>query len=166
MRAARWIAALTCLWPLAAAAQEPPAARVLVELASVWQGGGETNGMPATLRLHWEPVLDGAWTRLALSNRMQAPDGKEWHFQAQAFYRVGPDGAISGNWFDSRGRSLPLAGSAEAGIMTIRWGTSESAEQGRSTYRLATDALEITDEVLTKEGAWRVFGRSRLARMP
>ena len=148
-----------------AAAAETPAAEVLDRLVGTWQGNGETQGMAAVLRLQWERVLDGAYTRLTLSNRMNASDGKVWHFQAQAFYRVGPDGAISGNWFDSRGTSLPLAGNAEPALMTIRWGTEESVEQGRSSYRLTDDALEVTDEVLTQEGEWKVFGRSRLTRV-
>ena len=148
-----------------ATAAETPASEVLVRLTGTWQGTGETQGMPADLRLQWERVLDGAYTRLTLSNRMKAADGKEWHFQAQAFYRAGPDGAISGHWFDSRGTSLPLAGNAEPALMTIRWGTADSVEQGRSSYRLTDDALEITDELLTKEGEWTVFGRSHLARV-
>lgn len=46
---------------------------------------------------------------------------------------------------------------------TIQWGT-EAVERGRSHYRLSADALEVTDEVLTKEGTWQVFGRTRLTR--
>ena len=156
---------MTAFLATPAAAVETPAAEVLARLAGTWQGSGETQGRPAVLRLQWERVLDGAYTRLTLSNRMKASDGKEWHFQAQAFYRAGPDGAIAGYWFDSRGTSLPLAGDAEPALMTIRWGTGESVEQGRSSYRLTDDALEITDEVLTKDGVWQVFGRSRLARV-
>lgn len=148
-----------------AAAAETPARQLFADLAGVWQGSGETNGMPARLRLQWEPVLDGAFTRLTLSNRMTAADTTEWHFQAQAFYRVGPDGAIAGNWFDSRGVSLPLSGIAEPGLLTIHWGSETSAERGRSRYRITNGQVEITDEVQTAEGEWRVFGRSRLARM-
>lgn len=150
---------------LPAAAADSPATRLFAELAGVWQGSGETNGMPARLSLRWEPVLDGAFTRLTLSNRMTAADAKEWHFQAQAFYRVGPDGAITGTWVDSRGVSLPLAGVAEPGLLTIHWGTETSVERGQSRYRLTTGQVEITDELQTAEGEWRVFGRSRLARM-
>jgi hypothetical protein len=47
--------------------------------------------------------------------------------------------------------------------MTIDWGTVE-IERGRSTYRLAGEALEVTDEVYGKEGALAVFGRTKLAR--
>lgn len=146
-------------------AADTPAAQLFAELGGAWEGSGETEGMPARLRLQWEPVLDGAFTRLTLSNRMTTQDAREWHFQAQAFYRVGADGAISGTWVDSRGVSLPLAGVAEPGLLTIHWGTETSVERGRSSYRIAAGAVEITDEVQTADGGWRVFGRSRLARM-
>jgi hypothetical protein len=48
--------------------------------------------------------------------------------------------------------------------MTIDWGIEGSPERGRSSYRLAADALEVTDEVYGKEGALKVFGRTHLAR--
>ena len=110
------------------------------------------------------PALDAAFFRFVFDNRMTAADGKESRFRAEAFYRVGPDGGISGNWFDSRGMALPLTGSVdENGALVILWGTEET-ERGRSTYRLADDALEITDEVVGEDGNWRVFGQTRLVR--
>jgi hypothetical protein len=48
--------------------------------------------------------------------------------------------------------------------MTIDWGTEESPERGRSTYRLAAGVLEVTDEVYGKDGTLAVFGRTRLTR--
>jgi hypothetical protein len=43
---------------------------------------------------------------------------------------------------------------------------SEDTERVRTSYRLTAAGLEVTDEVMTKEGGWRVFGRSRLSRAP
>lgn len=158
------IRALLVWMVLQSAAVADESAAPFASLAGDWQGPGETNGMASLQQMRWEPVLEGRFLRLTLDNRMTAADGAEWRFQAQAFYRLGSDGAISGTWFDSRGISFPLAGSLDdQGVMTILWGT-EDTERGRSRYRIVADTLEVTDEVLTPEGEWRVFGRSRLLR--
>ncbi|MGH8251091.1 MAG: hypothetical protein ACREVI_10430 [Steroidobacteraceae bacterium] len=151
---------------LASNASETPAARCFGELAGSWQGTGTVNGMAADMRMTWEPALDGQFQQLTLDNRMTAADGKEWHFKAQAFYRIGDDGSITGNWFDSRGISLPLRGKVDGNnLLTIDWG-GESTERGRSSYRVSREVLVVTDEVLTKEGDFRVFGRTTLKRLP
>jgi len=100
-----------------------------------------------------------------MENLMTGQDGKTWHFKAEAFYRVQQDGSIAGHWFDSRGISLPLVGRADGDAMTIDWGNEASAERGRTTYRLAADALEVTDEVDGKDGTLTTFGRTRLSRL-
>ncbi len=149
-----------------AIAADDVAAAVFTRLAGTWQGTGTTSGMPSVQRLQWEPVLDAAFVRLTLENRMTMTDGKEWRFQAQAFYKVSPDGRIAGTWFDSRGLTFPLAGSVDdAGVLTIDWG-SDDTERGRSRYRIADGALEVTDEVQGKDGALSVFGQSTLKREP
>ncbi len=149
-----------------AAADESASARALNALVGDWQGEGTTSDMPSKQRLNWEPVLDGQFVRLTLDNRMTTPDGKEWHFQAQALYRAQPDGAIAGTWFDSRGFTFPLKGvTDDAGALTIDWGSDET-ERGRSRYRIAEGRLEVTDEVQENDGTLRVFGRSTLERRP
>ncbi len=136
------------------------------KLAGGWRGTGEVRDMAADMRMTWELVLDDQFLRLTLDNQMSGADGKAWHFKAQAYYRILDDGTIAGTWFDSRGISLPLTGSVnEDGVMTILWGT-EAIERGRSSYRLSAEGLEVTDEVLTREGEWRIFGRTRLTRLP
>jgi hypothetical protein len=79
-------------------------------------------------------------------------------------YRVTKDGSVTGQWFDSRGVSLPLAGRSDGDAMVIDWGVETSPERGRSTYRLVDGALEVTDEVYGKDGSLAVFGRTRLTR--
>ena len=150
----------------AALAEGPPALAFLGQLEGEWRGAGEVSGMAADMRMRWEKALDGKFHRLVMENRMTGQDGRAWHFKAEAFYRVQKDGSIAGQWFDSRGISLPLAGSSDGDgmSMTIDWGIEGSAERGRSTYRLAGGALEVTDEVYGKEGALTVFGRTRLTR--
>lgn len=150
----------------AATAEDSAAGRALAALVGDWQGTGTTSEMPSKQRLQWERVLDGKFVRLTLDNRLTAPDASEWHFQAQAYYKVSADGSIAGTWFDSRGFTFPLTGVADdAGALTIDWGSDET-ERGRSTYRIADGRLEITDEVQGKDGTLRVFGRSTLEPSP
>jgi hypothetical protein len=158
-----WALALA-LAGLPSLAEGPAALALLHRLEGEWQGAGEVRGMAADMRMRWERTLDGKFHRLAMENRMTGQDGATWHFKAEAFYRVQKDGSISGQWFDSRGVSLPLTGLADGDAMTIDWGNEGSLERGRSTYRLAADALEVTDEVYGKDGQLGVFGRTRLTR--
>jgi len=160
-RAAALVLVLACSPALA---EEPVAAAFLERLAGEWKGGGEVSGMAADMRMRWEQVLDGRFHRLLMENLMTGQEGKNWHFKAEAFYRVQKDGSIAGHWFDSRGLMLPLAGRADGDAMSIDWGNEASPERGRSTYRLAADALEVTDEVYGKDGVLTVFGRTRLTR--
>lgn len=144
---------------------EGPAALVFLDrIEGEWRGAGEVRGMAADMRMRWEPALDGKFHRLVMENRMTGQDGATWHFKSEAFYRVQKDGSIAGQWFDSRGISLPLSGLTDGDSMTIHWGNEGSPERGRSTYRLAADALEVTDEVYGKDGQLGVFGRTRLTR--
>lgn len=154
-----WIALST-----ATVAQQTAAPGFGARIAGDWRGAGEVRGMTADMTMRWEPVLDGQFLKLSMENLMSAQDGKTWHFKAQAFYRIGADGAVAGTWFDSRGISLPLAGRVDGDLMAIDWGTESSPERGRSSYRLSADALEVTDEVYSREGVLTVFGRTRLTR--
>ncbi len=166
MRTIRYALLMWLLLSPPAIAGDDAAAPFFTRLAGTWQGTGTTSGMPSVQRLQWEPVLDAAFVRLTLENRMTTKEGQEWRFQAQAFYKVSPDGGITGTWFDSRGLTFPLAGSVDAaGVLTIAWG-SDDTERGRSHYRIADGALEVTDEAQGKDGALAVFGRSTLKREP
>jgi len=143
-----------------------PAKDFFARLAGDWHGAGEVRGMASAQKMSWQPVLDGKFLRLSFDNRMSGDDGKTWRFSAQALYRIQDDGTIAGTWFDSRGVSFPLSGSiAEDDTLTILWGTDDT-ERGRTSYRLTTAGLEVTDEVLMPEGGWRTFGQARLTREP
>jgi hypothetical protein len=159
--AAAFVLVLACSPVLA---EVPAASAFLERISGEWKGAGEVSSMAADMRMRWEKALDGKFHRLSMENLMTGQDGKTWHFKAEAFYRVLEDGSIAGHWFDSRGISLPLVGRAEGDAMTIDWGTEGSVERGRSTYRLAADALEVTDEVYGKDGTLAVFGGTRLTR--
>ncbi len=158
-----WALALA-LAGLPSLAEGPAGPAFLDRIEGEWRGAGEVRGMAADMRMRWEKALDGRFHRLAMENRMTGQDGATWHFKAEAFYRVMPDGSITGQWFDSRGISLPLAGRSDGDAMTIDWGDAGSPERGRSTYRLVDDTLDVTDAVYRKDGTLAVFGRTRLTR--
>jgi len=165
IRTAPWFVAIALASAiLPARADGPEALAFLQRIEGEWQGAGEVRGMAADMRMRWGPALDGKFHRLAMENRMTGQDGQAWHFKAEGFYRVQEDGSITGQWFDSRGVSLPLSGHSDGDSMTIDWGVATSPERGRSTYRLVADALEVTDAVFGKDGTLAVFGRTRLAR--
>jgi len=158
------IIALLFAISFAAGADESRTRGFFAALAGEWQGQGETLGMASVQQARWEPALGAAFFRFVFDNRMTAADGKETRFRAEAFYRVGKDGAVTGTWLDSRGVTQQIAGGLdESGTLVILWG-SDATERGRSSYRLVEDALEITDEVVGEDGNWRVFGQTRLTR--
>lgn len=150
---------------LLACALVPAAAQAGVwdALAGRWEGSGEVSGMAAQLTLHFQPALDGQAHRLSFRNRMRAADGKEWPFAAEAFYLCGRETTCRGHWYDTRGTTLPVSTAEQADALVVDWGDA-STERGRTTYRVQDGELHITDEVRGRDGAWKVFGRSRLAR--
>lgn len=128
-----------------------------------WQGSGEVSGMAATIALQFRPAFGGHGYHLDFENRMRGKDEKTWQFAAEALYRCDAAGACRGHWYDSRGTVLPLNATAGDDQLVVEWGDA-STERGRTTYRLDEDRLRITDEVLGKEGAWKVFGTTSAVR--
>lgn len=131
-----------------------------------WAGAGEVSGMTAEIELEFRETLDGQGRHLAFANRMTAKDGKEWMFRAEALYLCDEAGVCRGHWYDSRGVVLPLGVVTQPDKIIVDWGDA-TTERGRTTYFVTPDRrLEVTDEVLSKDGHWKVFGRtaSRPAR--
>ncbi len=129
-----------------------------------WKGSGEVSGMTASIALRFRPAFGGRGYHLDFENRMRGQDDKEWVFAAEALYRCDPQGACSGHWYDSRGMVLPLKTTAEKDRLVVEWG-DDKTERGRTTYRLDADGLRITDEVLAKDGTWKVFGTTFAKRV-
>ena len=58
----------------------------------------------------------------------------------------------------------PLTGTVAGSSLTTQWGEA-ATEEGRTTYRLDPDGdLSVTDEVLGRNGQWRVFAHHDLTR--
>jgi hypothetical protein len=124
-----------------------------------WSGRGTVSGMAAEVELEFRRTLDGLGRHLRFENRMTAEDGKLWVFRAEALYLCDATGACRGHWYDSRGMVLPLTVVSHDDRIVVDWGDA-TTERGRTSYRLAADGrLEITDDVLGKDGEWRPFGR-------
>lgn len=139
------------------------AADVWQALTGRWQGSGEVSGMAATIALQFRQAFGGRGYHLDFENRMRGKDEKTWQFAAEALYRCDAAGACRGHWYDSRGMVLPLSATAGDDRLVVEWGDA-STERGRTTYRLDEDTLRITDEVLGKDGAWKVFGTTSAER--
>lgn len=139
------------------------AADIWQALTGRWQGSGEVSGMAATISLRFRSAFGGRGYHLDFENSMRDKSQKTWQFSAEALYRCDPAGACRGHWYDSRGMVLPLNASVENDRLVVEWGDA-STERGRTTYRLDEDTLRITDEVLGKDGAWKVFGTTSAER--
>ncbi len=141
----------------------PASAGIWETLAGRWQGSGDVSGMKAELELEFQPALNEQAYRLSFRTRMRAADGSEWPFAAEAVYLCERTPTCRGHWYDTRGMILPLTTREEPDALVVDWGNA-ATERGRTTYRLDADALHVTDEVLGKDGRWKVFGRSRFVR--
>jgi hypothetical protein len=158
----RSMLAICLLLPLLVSRQAS-AAEVWQALSGRWQGNGEVSGMRATIALRFRPAFGGRGYHLDFENRMRGKDDKALVFAAEALYRCDVDGTCRGHWYDSRGMILPLSATTEDDRLVVNWGDA-STERGRTSYRLDDGTLRITDEVLGKDGAWRVFGTTTAER--
>ncbi|WP_146910444.1 hypothetical protein [Arenimonas daejeonensis] len=142
-----------------AVAADAPPATAWAALAGTWRGSGEVRGMAAEVTLEFRESLGGRGRHLRFENLMRGEDSQAWPFRAEALYLCDPAGACRGHWYDSRGMVLPLAATATPDRVVVDWGDADT-ERGRTTYALTGNQLRITDEVLGKDGVWKVFGRT------
>lgn len=133
------------------------------KLTGRWQGSGEVSGMSASIELQFRPAFGGRGYHLTFDNRMRGKDDKVWPFAAEALYLCDAQGACRGHWYDSRGMVLPLKANTASDRLVVEWGDADT-ERGRTTYRVDGDGIAITDEVLSKDGVWKVFGQTTAAR--
>lgn len=151
--------ALFVLLPGSALAEHP-----LTYLAGQWSGSGSTSGMQAALEVVWEPALNGRYYSLQIKNQMTAENGQLYHFAGVAYYQAGEGDSLSGVWVDSQGDILPIKARLEGQTLIANWGEADT-KHGRSSYHLSPGGvLEIVDEVGTKDGNYKEFGRFKLTK--
>jgi hypothetical protein len=144
----------------AAPAQAPAGA--LDWLHGRWTGAGTVQGSPSAALLEVAPALGGQFVEL----RYQFTTGgaPPFRFEGRGFYRAEGE-TWRGEWSDSTGATRPVTGTVIGTSLRTEWGEAET-EQGRTTYRLERrDALQVTDEVLRRDGRWHVFASHNLTRM-
>lgn len=169
---------LAALLPLLAAA--PPASRTaalqeselppaLEALVGEWEGEGALMGSPARFSMNWSVQLGGRFVRLEFRNQFVDADSGAVTpvLEATAYYRPDASGETAeGWWFDSRGMVLPLRVSLTGSEVVAEWGDADSAERGRTTYRLLGQEgsrVEVVDEVL-RNGELAVFATATYIR--
>lgn len=136
---------------------------ITTRLLGSWRGEGKVMGLESRIQMKWERVLGGKFVRITFRNEMRGPQGPQI-FEGHGYYQAQPDGSYRGQWFDSGGEAHPIQGRAEGDALIADWGTKET-KQGRTIYRLlAENTVEVVDSVLSKEGQWREFGRSKFVR--
>lgn len=126
-----------------------------------WTGDVDFIGRPAKGRLVIARGLNGTATTLAFTAEVAATaDRPAFRFEAQAVYRLEPDGRVIGSWADSYGNFHALKGRAKPGELRVNWGDALS-EVGHSSYVLSPDGeLTVTDSAFV-QGNVRVFGTAR-----
>ncbi len=164
MRALRWVGLAMCLaMPVRAETPAPEPAPDWSLFHGAWIGQGQVRGMDANVNLEFREAIGGRGHHLRFENAMRTPEGGEWRFQAEAVYLCETPGVCRGHWYDSRGEILPVLATVAPGQLVVEWG-GEGSERGRTTYARSGESLHITDEVLDKDGAWKIFGRVRAER--
>jgi len=138
---------------------QPAADPLLSRLAGPWAGTGTVLNQPAKISMSWSWELGGQFLRLTFRNEMPKAT-----FEGHAYYRAAGDGRYRGMWFDNSGMFRPLQAHRDGDALVSKWGTPET-EEGETTYRLLADGkMEVVDRVKGKDGTWREFGRSQIAR--
>lgn len=125
------------------------------QLLGTWEGKGQLFGQTATFSMKWETTLNARFLGLKFQNGYTDGSGAVRQMQAHAYYNLKTN---KGNWFDSRGKSLPLVFTINGNSMTVFWG-DEATEKGKTTYRIQDGAVEVEDFVY-KDGSYAPFGRA------
>ena len=132
---------------------------LLSRFAGQWTGTGTVLNQPSKVSLNWSWELSGQFLRLTFRNEMPKA-----LFEGHAYYRASGEGRYRGMWFDNSGMFRPLDATRQDDALVSKWGTPDT-EEGETTYRLLSDGkMEIVDRVKSKDGTWREFGRSLVAR--
>lgn len=145
-----------------ATSQGPTWPPVVAALEGDWEGSGTLFGSAASFTMSWERSLNDQFLRLTFGNALVTDDGNSPVLAAEAFYRAGADGSLTGYWFDTRGEVVTLRARVTDDRIVTDW--QASSESGRTTYRVVdADTVEVVDEVRGANGL-QEFGRATYAR--
>lgn len=167
--AALLLAAAAAIAAPRATGQEPALPPVFERLLGQWRGEGTLMGRPAEFEMTWSRALNGRFVLLQFANAFAAPEpgaSTTPVIAATAYYLpdAGDPTAAAGTWFDTRGVILPLLSVVSATELVTQWGDDESAESGRTTYRIVSaDRIEVIDEVM-RDGSYATFARATYGR--
>ncbi|MEP3210042.1 MAG: hypothetical protein ABJN95_12665 [Maribacter sp.] len=123
-----------------------------------WVGEGNLMEQKATFMMAWESLWEGKFIKLEFQNKRKGNDDNKIVFKAIASYKIGDDGKVLGNWFDSRGVSFPLRGTVKENMLTILWGDVDS-ENGKTIYLYKNNNVLVEDFILVN-GRFSKFGNA------
>lgn len=126
-----------------------------------WQGTGKLMGRPAVFKMKWKKHWEGKFYSLAFENKMNEVENG---MAARAFYQWDDSGKINGQWFDSRGKQLELAGHLHENELLVYW-KEKGGEQGKSHYRYQPedDTWVVQDYIKIKK-AYQLFAEASYRR--
>jgi hypothetical protein len=131
-------------------------------LIGTWEGRGELFGRPAAFSMEWSWVLEGQVAELRFENRLVQDDGTEQTvLRAVALYLTTDDESLSGSWYDTRGQAIDLAAQVTEDAISTHW--TAASEEGRTTYRVVGETVEVDDQVL-RDGTFHPFGKATYRR--
>ena len=125
-----------------------------------WEGTGTLFGLNAQFKMKWEKTLNDKFLKLTFQNRFKTQNGNERVMDAQGYYNTATG---KGQWFDSRGQTLPLLLEIDKKTLKVFWG-DEDTEQGRTTYVIVGKKMAVEDYVM-KDGMLQIFGKAEYVRV-
>lgn len=127
------------------------------KLEGSWEGKGSLMGSEADFKMNWDRILDDQFIQLTFTSK-RIIDEAEVFFHATATYRL-DDNKWEGTWFDSRGVSFCVVGTAEDSTLTVEWG-SPDIEQGRTVYTITGENEMAVTDYVNQNGTYSKFGEA------
>ncbi|MEQ1586226.1 MAG: hypothetical protein ABL895_10130 [Cyclobacteriaceae bacterium] len=132
------------------------------KLMGAWSASGTAFGKPAKVEMIWTTVLKH-FSRIEYKIMTPDPDSKIV-FEGTAYYKQNGVNSYGGTWFDSGGEVHSIQATNDQTTLTSIWGKPEG-KFGKTIYKLiGENELEISDYIMTKEGAWREFSKNVLSK--
>ncbi len=125
-----------------------------------WEGTGTLFSQDAQFKMKWEKTLNDKFLKLTFQNRFKVQNGQERVMDAQGYYNTATG---KGQWFDSRGQTLPLLLEIDKKTLKVFWGDDDT-EQGKTVYMIIGKKMAVEDYVM-KDGMLHPFGKAEYIRL-